>query len=673
MLKYPEDLTARGGSKAHEALKTYLPLPSSSTAAFQHSHLTVVTLRTSFPDCKTFRKETCSHVVHRALFIPMPEFYGLPSKSSPLQAEFSFIKAKGYIEKKGHKYGMGLYHHYRQAITLLWPEFEWHRWTEMGMKSLAENEINVQMGASDCGKTWTIAAFVMCDWWAHCPDCLWMVSSTELQGAELRVWGAIKHLFNKARARYPWLPGTVLESKHCITTDEISDDGSTARLLTKGIIFIPCKKGGQWVGMSAYAGIKPTDCGRLGHAGDECSFMQASFLDGYANWFGKPNFKGLLTGNPTDIDDPLCKASEPVGGWSNWEDTGKTQQWRSQWYDAWVVAYDGRDSPNFDFPDLPFPKYPYLIGPKKIQAVLKAEKTEDSAIFRSQAVGKPTPGQEKLKVITWQICEQGKAFEDVIWEGSERIHIGACDAAYSGIGGDRCVVRHLEYGIDISGKNVLLVHEPAIVPIKVSALPNADIPEVQIAKFCAQYFTGLSVPPQNFGFDGRATLAVEFAKHWSENVVAVDFGGPATKRPASLDEFTWEGEQMQRRLIRCDEKYSKFVTELWFSVRYAILGQQMRGLDKETAEEGTKRLWRYTKGSPPRIEVETKKEMKERTKQSPDFFDSLAVGCEMARRLGFVIENLKTTVQAGKNEPDWLEKELRSHREFRKKHELSYR
>lgn len=602
----------------------------------------------------------------------MASYYGLTSKSNPLQAEFSFIKAGGYIEKNGQKYGMGLFHHYKSAMSLLWPEFEWHRWTELGLKRLCENEINVFLGASDTGKTWLTGAFVVCDWWAYCPNCLWMVSSTELLGAELRIWGAVKQLFNKARARFDWLPGTVLESKHCITTDEISDDGSAARVLTKGIVFIPCKKGEKFIGMSAYVGIKPTDCGRLGHAGDEVSFLPLSFLDGYSNWYGKPNFKGILNANPVDIDDAACKAAEPVGGWSNWEDTGKTQEWRSQWYDAWVIAYDGRDSPNFDDPTALTPKYRYLIGPKKIQAILRAEKTEDSAVYRSQAVGKPTPGQEKLKVITWQICEQGKAFEDVIWEGTERVHIGCCDAAYSGIGGDRCVVRHLEYGSDVSGKTVLLVHEPVIVPVKISALPNADIPEAQIAKFCATYFTGLGVKPENFGFDGRATLAVEFAKHWSENVVAVDFGGAATKRPASLDEYTWEGEEMTRRLVRCDEKYSKFVTELWFSVRYAILGQQIRGLDRETAEEGTKRLWRYTKGSPPRIEVETKKEMKQRTKQSPDYFDCLVTGLEMARRLGFVIENLKSTTQPGKNDPDWLEKELRLHREFRKKNELNY-
>jgi hypothetical protein len=604
----------------------------------------------------------------------MAVFYGLSSRDHPLQVEFAFIKSKGFIEHGGKKCGMGLFHHYKQAFTLMWPKLDWHRWFELGLRRICENEVNVFLGSGDSGKTWLISAFVLCDWWAHCPDCLWMVSSTELRGSELRIWGTIKHLFNEARAKFDWLPGTVLESKHAISADEISDDGSVARLLTKGIIFIPCKVGDRWVGMGAYAGVKPTNGGRLGHAGDEVSFMSRAFLDAYSNWYGKPNFKGLLAANPTDIEDPACIASQPVGGWSNWEDTKKTQEWRSTFYDAWVIAYDGRDSPNDDPPITPgVSKFSYLIGEKKRKAVLTKERTEDSPIYRSQICGKPTPGQEKMKVITWQICEQGKAFDDVIWEGTERTHVGACDAAYSGIGGDRCVVRHLEFGRDVKGTTVLLVHEPVIVPVKISALANVEIPEVQIAKFCYTFFTGLGVPPENFFFDARATMAVEFAKHWSPMVNAVDFGGSATKRPASLDEFTWEGEEMTRRLMRCDEKYSKFVTELWMAVRYTILGQQLRGLDKETAEEGTKRIWKWTKGSPPRMEVETKADMKERTKQSPDFFDCLVTGVEGARRLGFQIENLKTGPQAtNKTDPDWFEKELRTHREFRKKYELKY-
>lgn len=586
---------------------------------------------------------------------------------TPLDVEMFIIRNGGYFDYKGQKFGNGLFFHYREMMTLLWPDDDHHRWSDLGLQRITENEIAVFMGSSDSNKTYLGSRFVLCDWWANHENTLWLISSTELRGAELRVWGKLKELFNRARRRFPWLPGTVLDSKHAITTEQMSDDGSEARLLTKGLIFIPCKTNNRWVGMGAYAGIKPTKNGRLGHMGDECSFMERSFLDAYANWYGKPNFKGLLTGNPTDIEDPLCVAGEPIEGWDNWHDTGKTQEWRSTFYNAWVIAFDGRDSPNFDYPTDQPTRYPYMIGRKKLDAVGKTEGV-DSPLYWMQCVGKPLPGASKLKVIERKLCEQGGAFDDVVWEGSKTTHVVGLDAAYGGIGGDRCVLIHIEFGQEVGGKIVIACHPPVLVPVSVK---NSELAETQIARFCMQYCDGLDISAGHFFFDARATLAVELARIWSPQVNAVDFGGTATKRPVSADEFVWEGDTQSKRLKRCDEHYSKFVTELWFSVRYAILGQQMRQLPRDVASEGYKRLWRYTKGQPPRIEVESKVEMKERTKQSPDLFDALVTAVEGARRLGFVVENLKEDRAQEADEQEWLGREVERHKKFMRKRELT--
>lgn len=524
------------------------------------------------------------------------------------------------------------------------------------------------MGSSDSNKTYLASRFVLIDWWCHSENTLWLVSSTEMRGAELRIWGKLKELFNRARERHPWLPGTVLESKHAITTEEIAGDGSEGRLLTKGLIFIPCKTNNRWVGMGSYAGIKPTKNGRLGHCGDEVSFMERSFLDAYSNWYGKANFKGILTGNPTDIEDPLCTAAEPVEGWDQWHDTGKTQEWRSKFYNAWVVAFDGRDSPNLDYPPDQPTKYHYLIGRKKLDAVSKTEGV-DSPLYWMMCVGKPLPGSSSMKVITRKMCEENRAHEDVIWEGSKTTHILGLDAAYGGIGGDRCVMAHAEFGQDVDGKMVIAFRPVIHVPVSVK---NKELAETQIARFCMGYADSFGIPAENFFFDARATLAVELGRIWSPNVNAIDFGGTATKRPVSADEYAWDGDRQEKRLKLCSEHYSKFVTELWFSVRYAIMGQQVRQLPRDVAAEGAKRMWRFTKGNPPRIEVETKAEMKERTKESPDLFDSVVTAMEGARRLGFIIENLKEPRAKEQGEEDWLNKALDKHRSFMRKHELTY-
>lgn len=588
-----------------------------------------------------------------------------------LKIEKACIKEGGqWKDGKGNSCGLGLYHHYREMMSILWPEDDHHRWSDLGLKRLAEEDIVVFMGSADSGKTWLKAKFVLCDWWSHVDNTLWMVSSTELRGAELRIWGAIKGLFNRARERFPWLEGAMLESKHCITTELMSEDGSEARLLTKGIIFIPCKTGNSWTGLGAFQGCKPPPGGRLGHAGDEVAVMQDSLLQAYSNWYGKANFKGILSGNPTDIEDPLCTAATPVGGWENWRDTEKTQEWRSSWYDAWVVAFDGRDSPNFDFPDfqpLPFKHapYPYLIGKKKLDAVAKSLGL-DSPLYWMQCVGKPRPSAQSMKVISRQLCEQNKAFEDVVWQGAPLTHIAALDAAYGGVGGDRCSLIRIAFGADLDGKTILCAYPPVLVPVSVKKSEPAD---KQIATYCMNYCEGFNIPPENFFFDGRSTLAIVLAQVWSAQVNVVDFGGVPTDRPVSLDEFVWDGDRRTRRLKLCKEHYSKFVTELWFSVYYVILSGQMRNLPRDVADEGCKRVWRYAKGN--RIEVETKAEMKERTTYSPDLFDSLATAVEGARRRGFQISRLANPEDESSNK-DWFYEMARAQKEARARHQLDY-
>jgi len=595
--------------------------------------------------------------------------YGLnwPDNYTPLNVEIDMIRAGGKIERGGKSYGEGLFHHYRCMFNLLWPEDDHHRWSDLCLKRKTEHEIVVMMGSGDSNKTYISSKYVLCNWWVLPFNTLWIISSTELRGAELRNWGAIKGLFNRARERFPWLPGVVLESKTCITPDVISEGGVAGRLLTKGIIFVPCKKGGQWVGMGAYAGVKPPKGGRLGHFGDEVSFMHPNFLNAYANWYGK-NFEAILDGNPTDLDDPLCTAAKPIGGWEAWKDNGKTQEWLSTFYNAWVIALDGRDSPNMDQPKNLPPRYPYLIHWKKHQAVL-ALHGPDHPLYWQQCVGKPLPGTEKFRIIPHSLPETSGAYDQVVWEGSDITDIVSLDAAYGGEGGDRCILTHLRFGRDIEGRDVIEVKAQVTVPVAVQT--GGDRVEKQIAKFCKSYCEGYKIPPSSFYFDGRSTLAVTFAQVWSAEVNVVDFGGPATKRPVSQDEFVIDKDTGEKRLKRCDEHYSKFVTELWFCIYYLMIGRQIRNLPKDCATELRRRIWRLVSKS--RIEAETKKEMKERLTESPDMADSLVTGVEGARRQGFLIAILKDVTAQKQEDDDWLEQELAKHREFMQKTELKSR
>jgi len=917
--------------------------------------------------------------------------YGLQwtSNTSPLAVEFEIIAQTDEWRKQ---HNLNLFDHYREAQSILWPTDDHHRWSDLALRAMVENEVTVFMGCSDANKTWSMAKFVLVDWWARPDKALWMVSSTELRGAELRIWGVIKQQFNRARELHRNLPGTVLESAHVITTDATCTDNSEGRLLTRGVVFIPCKRGNVWTGLGSYTGIKPQAGGRLGHCGDECfpagtmvdtptgsraietiragdevisadgphrvigtmhrpatslyrinttdgreivctgnhplftqhgwieacklaschymlsayetmhslrnanaqsahkpeillhempcrisdsamhqlrktfpsfsrptpvqvspgahtsrilfnelrremapfsighsfqdlhkitrcknlqsesqtvhrttrlegslessheevqsfsespntskddcsssneescqqietfsdnekermglagsiqssdgsyssrksivegisrrslefpdgplshrrgisnsensgrsrwsfpfsrnnqearqckrSFssgawvasveilqqedferyrtspqgvevytlqveghssysvnglvakncqsMEGVFLDAYSNFYGKAegSFKGILAGNPFDLDDTLCRAAEPAEGWDSWHDTEKTQVWRSKFYNAQVVAFDGRDSPNFDYPPDQPTRYKYLIGRKKIEAVGRTH-GKDSWQWFMQCVGKPRPGAVARRVVTRAMCETYHAFSEVTWLGEPTIKIGACDAAYGGMGGDRCVAGHIEFGKDVNGHVVVACHPLVLVPVKVNRFV---LPEDQIANFVRDYMQSVNVPPENFFFDGRGSLAVAFARLWSPKVEAVEFGGRATERPVSNDTFMWDGDRKTRRLQRCDELYSRFVTELWFAMHMVIISDQMRQLPQDMAAELCRREWDYVQNS--KIEIETKAEMKERTGESPDLADCGVILLEGARRRGFQIARL---------------------------------
>src|SRR5665647_3684690 len=115
------------------------------------------------------------------------------------------------------------------------------------------------------------------------------------------------------------------------------------------------------------------------------------------------------------------------------------------------------------------------------------------------------------------------------------------------------------------------------------------------------------------------------------------------------------------------DSYSRFVTELWFSVRLLVQCRQARKFPREAAEEFGRREWDYV--AQDKFQIETKDDYKLRNGgESPNHADSLVIAVEGARRLGFEIRNLRENA-APKDEADWLENEHAKYRKYVKKTE----
>jgi hypothetical protein len=158
------------------------------------------------------------------------------------------------------------------------------------------------------------------------------------------------------------------------------------------------------------------------------------------------------------------------------------------------------------------------------------------------------------------------------------------------------------------------------IPIKVSATSKDPIHYQivwQVKDLCEQE----GVTPDCFAMDSTGEgggLASIFQREWSPMIELVEFGGRPSDRPVS------EHNPKPSR-----EEYMNMVTDLWYGFRTAAQNDHIRELDTETCIEACQRLY-FMRGN--LKQVETKAEMKKRTKRSPDLMDNAVVGWELVRR-----------------------------------------
>jgi len=558
------------------------------------------------------------------------------------------------------KRGTTLYTHYKRLFRLYWPEDDENRWEDEILKAILDNQFTTIMGCAASTKTTTAAKFALSFYGAFPNGTSILISSTDMRGLELRVFGRIKELIQRAKDRFDWFPGFVIDSKKMISTDDIEE--SEVRDLRQGVICIPClSSAGSFVGLGKYQGIHND---RVMFVGDEFALMQLSLLDSIPNLINNKFFKAIFLGNPLAQGDPLDYVSEPKDGWASVGIPTKTIRWATRYMNGLCLNLPGLDSPNFDYPADQPDKFPYMVGRKKV-AQIKESYGEESQQYCAQILGVRIAGMNGRKIITKELCEKFGAFDKAIWMDSDRKKVYAIDAAYGGIGGDRCQRMICEFGKDIDGKLIFSIESYKTIPVSaISIIP----PDDQIAEFAKMECEAEEIEPQNVFFDGRTLLAAAFARLWSTAINPVDFGGKVTERPVSAD-MVIDTETGARRLKRCDEHYSKFVTEMWWSVRYAVESGQLRGMTEEILADGSAREWRITRGN--KIEIETKADMKKRTGRSPDIFDSLVTALEGARRLGFLISKLGDNLKKKEDGQDWYLKEFAKLEKLRQSRQLA--
>lgn len=537
--------------------------------------------------------------------------------------------------EEGRQCGAGLFQHYRNFQTEVWPDLYHHRWTDLILEEILNNMITVILGPKSSGKTHCAARWGLTDYFCFPNETTVMASSTSVEALQARVFGELKMLFRTAKERIPELPGKLIDYRHAIVTDEKVGTGQV-RDMRNAVIGVALRQGDTETGLQNYVGRKNK---RLRLIGDECQFFSGGFLEAVSNLDSNPDFKGVLLGNPKDPLDALGRAGEPEGGWANHEEPEKTAVWPIRFVNSRAINLVGTDSPNFDngakkvngqWP------YPSLVHPDMIENVAKFW-GRDSLQYYSQCKGVMKLGAHARRVVTISLCHSHKAFDAVTWSAKGRHRVYGLDLAYGGSGGDRCVGGMGSFGIDINGVQTLSVGQPEIIPVSVKSDRQ---PEDQIAEWLKAKLHELSIPAQDCFYDstGRGSMGPAFARVFGHvTPVSVEFGAQPTDRPVRFDLYVYE-KNGSKRLKTCKEHYRKFVSELWFSVRLAIVTGQIKDLPREVAAELEMREWCVVAGD--KTEVESKDDTKDRMGRSPDLGDWAAVLLEGARRRGFQIRKL---------------------------------
>ena len=551
--------------------------------------------------------------------------------SEPLYIEMEMIRHGGRWKKsKGEYAGEGLEFHFKKLMKLLWPWIVWHPWAELQVKCYLEYRIIGQVGAASTGKSFIPAACVLADYYCRPNSTTVMVSSTTRESLEMRVWGEIKSLHRSAKTLHPDLPGHLIEGKQRIVSDP-RNEAEEGRDFRNGLVGVACKKGQSFQGLTEYVGIKNKHLRLLA---DELQFMPKQFCDSIANLNKNPDFKCVGSGNPKDTTDALgvlCEPAAHLGGWDGGIDqTPKSKTWEIRFPNGICIQLPGSDSPNLDG-KLGIP----IITQEQIDADIRFY-GKDSIQYTMMDEGRMPRGLGNKRIITRQLCLKHQAMEEPLWLNNTRTRIGCLDAAYRGVGGDRCVFMELQFGENSERKQIIALIESFVIPIT-DAIHES--PEDQITLKVRDECERRGIPPGHFAFDttGRGSLMSALCRLWSSEVVGIEFGGPPTDRPVAtgID-------------LTCDKYYFNFMSEMWFSVRKLVEADQFRGLNEEVMMEGCAREWGLVGSN--KTQVEPKDKMKLKTGRSPDLFDSLVCGIEMARRLGFKIESIVNTPGGPKGE-----------------------
>lgn len=456
-------------------------------------------------------------------------------------------------------------------------------------------------------------------WLANPKERIVLVASTSLNDLQTRIWGYIQRFYMMEHNKNIVMPGKIFAANQ--SPKILYDKNDTQH----GIFAVPLKPGKDSKPSSNLIGRHAKDAFLA--IIDEGTDVNPGFLDAKDNWEQGVNFFQLMViGNSNSKFDPHGLLSKPIGGWHTVNPDTDTE-WETK--QGICLYFDCYQSPAILEKDPEKKKKlgKFLFTEEKIEAA-KVSRGENTPGFWRFVRGFWPEDDVIQSVLSLVICDKFHVEEKSMWDGTKSlIRIAGIDPAFHS-DGDDCVFRWATLGInDVTGKMTLdFGGKKNIHYIKINDRSD-EPPEYQIMNACKKLCKELGIQERNVAVDtwgAGSGFGALIEKEWSKDIMHVESSGRATD--------TQIASQSDER---ASDVYDRRVTELWFSMRELVLGDQIRGLDTVSIEQFCTRTYE-TKGR--KYSIEQKKDYKLRLGKvdnhykSPDEADAATFIIDLARQ-----------------------------------------
>lgn len=533
-----------------------------------------------------------------------------------------------------HNVGEGAFYHRKERISLMWPEYQWHRWNERRLRADCDYDWLTNIGPSSSGKTTDFAVFEL-EYWMQAPFKTAIIfCSTTMKMLRMRMWSQVAH-YHGALLQGLGPVGEMLDSVTRIRWKQGDDKN--------GIFGMAVEEGGIEEVINNLIGIHTT---RVVLVLDEMQGVREAIMRATNNMIANPVFKFRGMGNPDSLQNPLGRESEPVGGWDSVV-RGETEQWETHGGPTkgrgLCQFFDGRKSPADDSPEEKR-RLPWLCNQEWYQGIVKAAKgnENDPAVWQF-GIGWPPPTGLESTLLDDAIIVTFKCKEPAVWtEGFVRCAF--LDPARTG--GDKRILqfgkrgRSSGTGYDEStrtwstsvGKTAWIIEGDGWIDVPINVEDKRRPIDYQIVDFCKVECQKRGIPPDEFSLfstgAGGPLLSI-FQTEWSPLVTGIEEGGSPSERIMG-DSVNTDGTPKTAK-----DAYDTRATELQMNVREFAVANGIRGLSNEAAFQYTSRRTFYRNGkwaTEPKVGSKGRtdergrpvKGFKERLGFSPDHGDSFA-------------------------------------------------